>query len=290
MTAATADTAEEIGTQPRPRPDGPAAVDAVPLAGRRRARRLVDPRRTRDPDRRAQRCARSPTRDARAVARRRSATSARPTSSGRSSARCSSAGSPTRSAASGCSSSRWPSTSIGSGLGGFSWDFWSLMVFRFIAGTGIGGEYTAINSAIDEMIPSQVPRPRRHRGQRHLLGRRGARLGCRAVPVQHRLRPDRLGVAHRLLHRPGARPDHHLHPSDDSGEPALADDPRPQRRGRAHRRRDRGARQARRASRLEAGRREQGDGGHRPTASRLLRTDQDLLRRRTRSARSTASR
>ena len=44
---------------------------------------------------------------------------------------------------------------IGSGLGGFSWDFWSLMVFRFIAGTGIGGEYTAINSAIDEMIPSK---------------------------------------------------------------------------------------------------------------------------------------
>jgi MFS family permease len=43
---------------------------------------------------------------------------------------------------------------VGSGLGGFSWDFWSLLVCRFIAGTGIGGEYTAINSAIDEMIPS----------------------------------------------------------------------------------------------------------------------------------------
>ena len=43
---------------------------------------------------------------------------------------------------------------VGSGLGGFAWDFWSLAVFRFIAGTGIGGEYTAINSAIDELIPS----------------------------------------------------------------------------------------------------------------------------------------
>jgi len=43
---------------------------------------------------------------------------------------------------------------IGSGLGGFAWDFWSLAIFRFIAGTGIGGEYTAINSAIDELIPS----------------------------------------------------------------------------------------------------------------------------------------
>jgi MFS family permease len=29
-----------------------------------------------------------------------------------------------------------------------------MLLFRFIAGTGIGGEYTAINSAIDELIPS----------------------------------------------------------------------------------------------------------------------------------------
>ncbi len=44
---------------------------------------------------------------------------------------------------------------VGSGLGGLAWNFWSLLIFRFIAGTGIGGEYTAINSAIDEMIPSK---------------------------------------------------------------------------------------------------------------------------------------
>ena len=43
---------------------------------------------------------------------------------------------------------------VGSGLAGFSWDFWSLAAFRFIAGLGIGGEYSAINSAIDELIPS----------------------------------------------------------------------------------------------------------------------------------------
>jgi MFS family permease len=43
---------------------------------------------------------------------------------------------------------------IGSGLGGFAWDYWSLLFCRFIAGTGIGGEYTAINSAIDELIPA----------------------------------------------------------------------------------------------------------------------------------------
>ncbi|SOD71880.1 sugar transport protein [Jatrophihabitans sp. GAS493] len=43
---------------------------------------------------------------------------------------------------------------IASGLAGFSWDLWSLLLFRFVAGLGIGGEYTAINSAIDELIPS----------------------------------------------------------------------------------------------------------------------------------------
>ncbi|GAB3806257.1 MFS transporter [Humibacter antri] len=43
----------------------------------------------------------------------------------------------------------------GSGIAGFSTDVWFLWVFRFIAGLGIGGEYAAINSAIDELIPSR---------------------------------------------------------------------------------------------------------------------------------------
>ncbi len=43
---------------------------------------------------------------------------------------------------------------IGSGLAGLSWNFAVLAVFRFVAGVGIGGEYSAINSAIDELIPS----------------------------------------------------------------------------------------------------------------------------------------
>jgi MFS family permease len=38
----------------------------------------------------------------------------------------------------------------------FSWDFHSYSVFRFITGLGIGGEYAAINSAIDELIPARV--------------------------------------------------------------------------------------------------------------------------------------
>src|SRR5690348_684843 len=37
----------------------------------------------------------------------------------------------------------------------FSWDFWSFAAFRFWTGAGIGGEYTAINSAIQELIPAR---------------------------------------------------------------------------------------------------------------------------------------
>ena len=43
---------------------------------------------------------------------------------------------------------------IGSGIAGFAPNMIFLWVFRFIAGLGIGGEYTAINSAIDELIPA----------------------------------------------------------------------------------------------------------------------------------------
>ncbi|MGI9113627.1 MAG: MFS transporter [Chthoniobacterales bacterium] len=38
----------------------------------------------------------------------------------------------------------------------FSWNFASYAVFRAITGAGIGGEYAAINSAIDELIPARV--------------------------------------------------------------------------------------------------------------------------------------
>ncbi|MFO1129619.1 MAG: MFS transporter [Rhodospirillales bacterium] len=39
---------------------------------------------------------------------------------------------------------------------GLAWDPWSFAVFRFLTGAGIGGEYTAINSAIQELIPARV--------------------------------------------------------------------------------------------------------------------------------------
>jgi MFS family permease len=41
-------------------------------------------------------------------------------------------------------------------LSALSWNFWSYAVFRACTGMGIGGEYAAINSAIDELIPARV--------------------------------------------------------------------------------------------------------------------------------------
>jgi MFS family permease len=38
----------------------------------------------------------------------------------------------------------------------FSWSFWSFCLFRSLTGAGIGGEYAAINSAVDELIPARV--------------------------------------------------------------------------------------------------------------------------------------
>ena len=37
-----------------------------------------------------------------------------------------------------------------------SWNIWSFMLFRFLTGAGIGGEYAAINSTIQELIPARV--------------------------------------------------------------------------------------------------------------------------------------
>jgi MFS family permease len=38
----------------------------------------------------------------------------------------------------------------------FSWNIWSFALFRFFTGAGIGGEYAAINSTIQELIPARV--------------------------------------------------------------------------------------------------------------------------------------
>jgi MFS family permease len=39
---------------------------------------------------------------------------------------------------------------------GLSWNFWSFALFRIITGAGIGGEYSAINSTIQELIPARL--------------------------------------------------------------------------------------------------------------------------------------
>ncbi|WP_426637786.1 MFS transporter [Planosporangium sp. 12N6] len=48
---------------------------------------------------------------------------------------------------------------LATGLTALSFTVWWFMLFRFLTGFGIGGEYAAINSAIDELIPA------RHRGR-----------------------------------------------------------------------------------------------------------------------------
>src|SRR4051794_4541975 len=47
----------------------------------------------------------------------------------------------------------------GTALTALSFSSWWFFLFRFVTGLGIGGEYAAINSAIDELIPA------RHRGR-----------------------------------------------------------------------------------------------------------------------------
>jgi MFS family permease len=39
---------------------------------------------------------------------------------------------------------------------GLSWNAWSFALFRFLTGAGIGGEYAAINSTIQELIPARL--------------------------------------------------------------------------------------------------------------------------------------
>jgi MFS family permease len=39
---------------------------------------------------------------------------------------------------------------------GLAWDFWSFALFRALTGAGIGGEYAAVNSAVQELIPARL--------------------------------------------------------------------------------------------------------------------------------------
>ena len=118
---------------------------------------------------------------------------------------------------------------VASGLGGFSFNLWSLLACRFLAGMGIGGEYTAINSAIDELIPSH------YRGRVDIAVNgtywAGAMIGAAVVdlPARPASPAGQRWLAHRVLHRPDRRPGHHLSASNHPGKSALADDARPRR-------------------------------------------------------------
>jgi len=52
---------------------------------------------------------------------------------------------------------------LATALTALSPNFWTFALFRFLTGAGIGGEYTAINSAIQELIPA------RYRGRTDLI-------------------------------------------------------------------------------------------------------------------------
>src|SRR5581483_7185455 len=82
---------------------------------------------------------------------------------------------------------------VATAMTALSWDFASFAVFRFFTGAGIGGDYTAINSAIQELTPA------RYRGRTDLVINGsfwlGAALGSCGVVLllDPRLLPQDLG-------------------------------------------------------------------------------------------------
>ena len=109
----------------------------------------------------------------------------------------------------------------------FSWNLASFAFFRFLTGAGIGGEYTAINSTIQELVPA------RYRGRTDLIVNGsfwiGAAIG--AVSAIVLLDPNvidpEMGWRLAFLDRRGPRSGRIRHAVMDSRKPALADDSRP---------------------------------------------------------------
>ena len=82
----------------------------------------------------------------------------------------------------------------------FSTNFTTYALFRMLTGAGIGGEYAAINSAIQELIPA------RYRGRTDLLVNGsfwiGAALGARGAVIL--LEPGPAAAGHGLARLPSA--------------------------------------------------------------------------------------
>ena len=114
-----------------------------------------------------------------------------------------------------------------------SWNFWSFALFRFLTGAGIGGEYAAINSTIQELIPARV------RGWTDLVINGsfwiGAALGAvgAIVLLDPAVIDPEYGWRACVPDRRAAGAGDLLHAAVAAGEPALADDARPGGGGRA---------------------------------------------------------
>src|SRR5580700_8653399 len=139
---------------------------------------------------------------------------------------------------------------IATALTGLAWNGFSFFLFRFFTGCGIGGEYSAINSTIQELVPG------RYRGQLDLTINGsfwvGAALGAvvAVVLLNPALIPSEFGwrlafltgaILGVVLNRRHSRRRRFFHAQVDSREPALASDPRAGQGGRGHCRGDRKA-------------------------------------------------
>lgn len=121
----------------------------------------------------------------------------------------------------------------------FSWNFWSFALFRFLTGAGIGGEYTAIASTIQEFVPA------RYRGHTDLVINGSFWIGAAAgaggsiILLDPSVLPPDLGWRAAFFIGSILGLGDSVAAVLDSGIAALADDPWPRRRGtrdpRAHR-------------------------------------------------------
>ena len=167
------------------RPPRPAAVVALPLDGRDRPRHRLDPRRARGHDRRL---------DRRAARPRRAAASSLSASQIGTAGAFYVAGACLGALFFGQLTDRFGRkklflVTLGVYIAATvatAFAFAPLVLLRLPASSpapGIGGEYAAINSAIDELIPARVPRPGRPDHQRQLLARRRPAARCSRSPL-----------------------------------------------------------------------------------------------------------